>query len=215
MPTIYGINMAYTYGTSEYNELMHDADMLPDLDEYKEMMFDETMQRINQYDETQGNCELFDYYIAIQDHIFFDDDLGFISNSEQINTLVMSIFEHFDCLKDDEIIHILIEYEEYGVPLHKIVDNEEDNNNIIILFLNEKKYHIVHQLLTLPSLAKQFDTIRKELNSDEQSINSLLKEWKTEMSLAIAKYTNYQNADIVNMIIEGAYDDIFEKIYTF
>ena len=97
---------------------------------------------------------------------------------------------------------------------HKIVDNEEDNNNIIILFLNEKKYHIVHQLLTLPSLAKQFDTIRKELNSDGQSINSLLKEWKTEMSLSIAKYTNYQNADIVNMIIEDAYDDIFEKVYT-
>ena len=34
------------------------------------------------------------------------------------------------------------------------------------------------------------------------------------MSLEIAKYTNYQNADIVNMIIEGAYDDIFEKVYT-
>ena len=39
-------------------------------------------------------------------------------------------------------------------------------------------------------------------------------EWKTKMSLEIAKYTNYQNADIVNMIIEGAYDDIFEKVYT-
>ncbi len=30
MPTIYGINMAYFYGTSEYNELMQDADMFPD-----------------------------------------------------------------------------------------------------------------------------------------------------------------------------------------
>ena len=58
------------------------------------------------------------------------------------------------------------------------------------------------------------NTIRKDLNSDGQSINSLLKEWKTKMSLEIAKYTNYQNADIVNMIIEGAYDNIFEKVYT-
>lgn len=212
MTTIYGLNMSYTIGTSEYNELLQDADMLPDLSEYQEMMFETTMERINEYDETQGNCELFDYYIAIRDHIIFDDDLE--GNDEQINTLVLSIFDHFDCLTDNEIIRILQYYEEYGIELHTIVDNQDDNNNIIILFLNEKKYHIVYQLLTLPSLAKHFDTIRKEVNSDGQSINSLLKEWKTKMSLEIAKYTNYQNADIVNMIIEGAYDDIFEKVYT-
>jgi hypothetical protein len=212
MTTIYGLNMSYTIGTSEYNELLRDADMLPDLSEYQEMMFETTMERINEYDETQGNCELFDYYIAIRDHIIFDDDLE--GNDEQINTLVLSIFDHFDCLTDNEIIRILQYYEEYGIELHTIVDNQDDNNNIIILFLNEKKYHIVYQLLTLPSLAKHFDAIRKEVNSDGQSINSLLKEWKTKMSLEIAKYTNYQNADIVNMIIEGAYDDIFEKVYT-
>lgn len=212
MTTIYGLNMSYTIGTSEYNELLRDADMLPDLSEYQEMMFETTMERINEYDETQGNCELFDYYIAIRDHIIFDDDLE--ENDEQINTLVLSIFDHFDCLTDNEIIRILQYYEEYGIKLHTIVDNQDDNNNIIILFLNEKKYHIVYQLLTLPSLAKHFDAIRKEVNSDGQSINSLLKEWKTKMSLEIAKYTNYQNADIVNMIIEGAYDDIFEKVYT-
>lgn len=212
MTTIYGLNMSYTIGTSEYNELLQDADMLPDLSEYQEMMFETTMERINEYDETQGNCELFDYYIAIRDHIIFDDDLE--GNDEQINTLVLSIFDHFDCLTDNEIIRILQYYEEYGIELHTIVDNQDDNNNIIILFLNEKKYHIVYQLLTLPSLAKHFDAIRKEVNSDGQSINSLLKEWKTKMSLEIAKYTNYQNADIVNMIIEGAYDDIFEKVYT-
>jgi len=212
MTTIYGLNMSYTIGTSEYNELLRDADMLPDLSEYQEMMFETTMERINEYDETQGNCELFDYYIAIRDHIIFDDDLE--GNDEQINTLVLSIFDHFDCLTDNEIIRILQYYEEYGIELHTIVDNQDDNNNIIILFLNEKKYHIVYQLLTLPSLAKHFDAIRKEVNSDGQSINSLLKKWKTKMSLEIAKYTNYQNADIVNMIIEGAYDDIFEKVYT-
>ena len=212
MTTIYGLNMSYTIGTSEYNELLQDADMLPDLSEYQEMMFETTMERINEYDETQGNCELFDYYIAIRDHIIFDDDLE--GNDEQINTLVLSIFDHFDCLTDNEIIRILQYYEEYGIELHTIVDNQDDNNNIIILFLNEKKYHIVYQLLTLPSLAKHFDAIRKKVNSDGQSINSLLKEWKTKMSLEIAKYTNYQNADIVNMIIEGAYDDIFEKVYT-
>jgi hypothetical protein len=212
MTTIYGLNMSYTIGTSEYNELLRDADMLPDLSEYQEMMFETTMERINEYDETQGNCELFDYYIAIRDHIIFDDDLE--GNDEQINTLVLSIFDHFDCLTDNEIIRILQYYEEYGIELHTIVDNQDDNNNIIILFLNEKKYHIVYQLLTLPSLAKHFDAIRKEVNSDGQSINSLLKEWKTKMSLEIAKYTNYQNADIVNMIIEGAYDNIFEKVYT-
>ena len=212
MTTIYGLNMSYTIGTSEYNELLRDADMLPDLSEYQEMMFETTMERINEYDETQGNCELVDYYIAIRDHIIFDDDLE--ENDEQINTLVLSIFDHFDCLTDNEIIRILQYYEEYGIKLHTIVDNQDDNNNIIILFLNEKKYHIVYQLLTLPSLAKHFDAIRKEVNSDGQSINSLLKEWKTKMSLEIAKYTNYQNADIVNMIIEGAYDDIFEKVYT-
>lgn len=212
MTTIYGLNMSYTIGTSEYNELLQDADMLPDLSEYQEMMFEETMERINEYDETQGNCELFCYYIAIRDHIIFYDDLE--ENDEQINTLVLSIFDHFDCLTDNEIIRILQYYEEYGIKLHTIVDNQDDNNNIIILFLNEKKYHIVYQLLTLPSLAKHFDAIRKEVNSDGQSINSLLKEWKTKMSLEIAKYTNYQNADIVNMIIEGAYDDIFEKVYT-
>ena len=187
MTTIYGLNMSYTIGTSEYNELLRDADMLPDLSEYQEMMFETTMEQINEYDETQGNCELFDYYIAIRDHIIFDDDLE--ENDEQINTLVLSIFDHFDCLTDNEIIRILQYYEEYGIKLHTIVDNQDDNNNIIILFLNEKKYHIVYQLLTLPSLAKHFDAIRKEVNSDGQSINSLLKEWKTKMSLEIAKYT--------------------------
>lgn len=44
MPTITGINMSYTYGSSEYNELMLDADMLPDIEEIQEMMFDETME---------------------------------------------------------------------------------------------------------------------------------------------------------------------------
>ena len=212
MPTIYGINMAYSYGTSEYNELMQDADMLPDEDEIREIIFEETMERINQYESTQGNCELFDYYMDIRDHII--PDYLYEDNCDKLNTLIMSIFDHFDFLNDNEIIRIIQYYEEYGVKLHKIVDNKEDNNNIIIIFLNQKKYNIVHQLLTLPSLAKHFDTIRKDLNSDGQSINSLLKEWKTKMSLEIAKYTNYQNADIVNMIIEGAYDNIFEKVYT-
>jgi len=211
MPTIYGINMAYTYGSSEYNELMMDADMMPDIDEIQEILFDETMERINEYDITQGNCNLCDYYMSIDDHI----PIYFLNEkSAKLNDLVMSIFDHFDCLTEDKIINILQLYDEFGIKLHKIVDNDEDNNNIVILFLNHKKYKVVEKLLSIPSLAKIFDTIRTEKNSDDESINSLLYKWKTEMAIEIARYTEYRNADIVNMMIEAAFGDIFEKIFT-
>ena len=72
MPTISGVNMSYTYGSSEYNELIADADMLPDIEEIQEMMFDETMECINGYDIIQGNCDLCDYYMSIDDHIFIN-----------------------------------------------------------------------------------------------------------------------------------------------
>ena len=211
MPTISGINMSYTYGSSEYNELIADADMLPDIEEIQEMMFDETMECINGYDITQGNCNLCDYYMSIDDYMF----INFLNEElPKLNDLVMSIFDHFDCLTDDEIIKILQLYDEFGIKLHKIVDNDEDNNNIIILFLNHKKYKVVEELLSDRAIGDVFDSIRNDKNSDGESINSLLYDWKLKMGIEIARYTEYRNADIVNMIIESAFGDIFEKIFT-
>ena len=211
MPTISGVNMSYTYGSSEYNELIADADMLPDIEEIQEMMFDETMECINGYDITQGNCDLCDYYMSIDDHI----SINFLNEeSLKLNDLIMSIFDHFDCLTDDEIIKILQLYDEFGIKLHKIVDNDEDNNNIIILFLNHKKYKVVEELLSDRAIGDVFDSIRNDKNSDGESINSLLYDWKLKMGIEIARYTEYRNADIVNMIIESAFGDIFEKIFT-
>ena len=92
MTTIYGLNMSYTIGTSEYNELLRDADMLPDLSEYQEMMFETTMERINEYDETQGNCELFDYYIAIRDHIIFDEGVLSVPKTNQPLQKLLSLY---------------------------------------------------------------------------------------------------------------------------
>lgn len=211
MPTISGVNMSYTYGSSEYNELIADADMLPDIEEIQEMMFDETMECINGYDITQGNCNLCDYYMSIDDYMF----INFLNEElPKLNDLVMSIFDHFDCLTDDEIIKILQLYDEFGIKLHKIVDNDEDNNNIIILFLNHKKYKVVEELLSDRAIGDVFDSIRNDKNSDGESINSLLYDWKLKMGIEIARYTEYRNADIVNMIIESAFGDIFEKIFT-
>ena len=211
MPTISGVNMSYTYGSSEYNELIADADMLPDIEEIQEMVFDETMECINGYDITQGNCNLCDYYMSIDDYMF----INFLNEElPKLNDLVMSIFDHFDCLTDDEIIKILQLYDEFGIKLHKIVDNDEDNNNIIILFLNHKKYKVVEELLSDRAIGDVFDSIRNDKNSDGESINSLLYDWKLKMGIEIARYTEYRNADIVNMIIESAFGDIFEKIFT-
>ena len=211
MPTISGINMSYTYGSPEYNELLLDADMLPDVEEIQEMMFDKTMECINGYDITQGNCNLCDYYMSIDDYMF----INFLNEElPKLNDLVMSIFDHFDCLTDDEIIKILQLYDEFGIKLHKIVDNDEDNNNIIILFLNHKKYKVVEALLSDRAIGDIFDPIRNDKNSDGESINSLLYDWKLKMGIEIARYTEYRNADIVNMIIESAFGDIFEKIFT-
>ena len=211
MPTISGINMSYTYGSPEYNELLLDADMLPDVEEIQEMMFDKTMECINGYDITQGNCNLCDYYMSIDDYMF----INFLNEElPKLNDLVMSIFDHFDCLTDDEIIKILQLYDEFGIKLHKIVDNDEDNNNIIILFLNHKKYKVVEELLSDRAIGDVFDSIRNDKNSDGESINSLLYDWKLKMGIEIARYTEYRNADIVNMIIESAFGDIFEKIFT-
>ena len=211
MPTISGINMSYTYGSPEYNELLLDADMLPDVEEIQEMMFDKTMECINGYDITQGNCNLCDYYMSIDDYMF----INFLNEElPKLNDLVMSIFDHFDCLTDDEIIKILQLYDEFGIKLHKIVDNDEDNNNIIILFLNHKKYKVVEELLSDRAIGDVFDSIRNDKNSDGESINSLLYDWKLKMGIEIARYTEYRNADIVNMIIESAVGDIFEKIFT-
>ena len=211
MPTISGVNMSYTYGSSEYNELIADADMLPDIEEIQEMMFDETMECINGYDITQGNCNLCDYYMSIDDYMF----INFLNEElPKLNDLVMSIYDHFDCLTDDEIIKILQLYDEFGIKLHKIVDNDEDNNNIIILFLNHKKYKVVEELLSDRAIGDVFDSIRNDKNSDGESINSLLYDWKLKMGIEIARYTEYRNADIVNMIIESAFGDIFEKIFT-
>ena len=210
MPTISGINMSYTYGSPEYNELLLDADMLPDVEEIQEMMFDKTMECINGYDITQGNCNLCDYYMSIDDHI----SINFLNEKlPKLNDLVMSIFDHFDCLTEDEIIKILQLYD-VGIKLHKIVDNDEDNNNIIILFLNHKKYKVVEELLSDRAIGDVFDSIRNDKNSDGESINSLLYDWKLKMGIEIARYTEYRNADIVNMIIESAFGDIFEKIFT-
>ena len=211
MPTISGINMSYTYGSPEYNELLLDADMLPDVEEIQEMMFDKTMECINGYDITQGNCNLCDYYMSIDDYMF----INFLNEElPKLNDLVMSIFDHFDCLTEDEIIKILQLYDEFGIKLHKIVDNDEDNNNIIILFLNHKKYKVVEELLSDRAIGDVFDSIRNDKNSDGESINSLLYDWKLKMGIEIARYTEYRNADIVNMIIESAFGDIFEKIFT-
>ena len=211
MPTISGVNMSYTYGSSEYNELIADADMLPDIEEIQEMVFDETMECINGYDITQGNCNLCDYYMSIDDYMF----INFLNEElPKLNDLIMSIFDHFDCLTDDEIIKILQLYDEFGIKLHKIVDNDEDNNNIIILFLNHKKYKVVEELLSDRAIGDVFDSIRNDKNSDGESINSLLYDWKLKMGIEIARYTEYRNADIVNMIIESAFGDIFEKIFT-
>ena len=185
--------------------------MLPDIEEIQEMMFDETMECINGYDIIQGNCDLCDYYMSIDDHIF----INFLNEgSPKLNDLIMSIFDHFDCLTDDEIIKILQLYDEFGIKLHKIVDNDEDNNNIIILFLNHKKYKVVEELLSDRAIGDVFDSIRNDKNSDGESINSLLYDWKLKMGIEIARYTEYRNADIVNMIIESAFGDIFEKIFT-